>query len=115
MDQPSVALVRGARLRLALLPLLRFCRLAFGPWEALRLRVDWLRCVMLAAASVPSAARRGAASAGAMLVAKTKPPIAAISKNFFIIKRLPMSRAGCPARFARFRGIPPAIAAPPSP
>ena len=60
MDQPSVALFRGARLRLALLPLLlRFCRLAFWPWEALRLRVDWLRCVVLLVASVPSAARRG--------------------------------------------------------
>ena len=103
-------------MRLALLLLLRFCRLAFWPWEALRLRVDWLRCVGLAAASVASAARlRGAASAGAMLVAKTKPPIAARSKNFFIMKCLPISRAECPARFARFRGILPAIAAPPSP
>jgi len=60
LDQPSAGGVRGARLRLALLLLLlRFCRLAFWPWEALRLRVDWLRCVVLAAASVPSAARRG--------------------------------------------------------
>ena len=75
-------------MRLALLPLLRFCRLALWPWEALRLRVDWLRCVLLAAASVPSAARRGAASAGAMLVAKTKPPRAAKSKIRFMAQNL---------------------------
>ena len=85
MAQPSLVLLRGARLRLALLAE-RFCRLAFCPWEALRWRDAWLRCVLLVA-SVPSAARlRGAASAGAMLVAKTKPPTAAKSKNFFIIK-----------------------------
>ena len=103
-------------MRLALLPLLlRFCRLALWPWEVLRLRVDWLRCAVLVVASVPSAARRGAASAGTALVAKIRPPIAARSKNFFIVKCLPISRAECPARFARFRGIPPAIAAPPSP
>ena len=74
-------------MRLALLPL-RFCRLAFWPWDALRLRVDWLRCVLLAAASEPSAARRGAASAGTMLVAKTRPPRAAKSKIRFMAQNL---------------------------
>ena len=75
-------------MRLALL-LLRFCRLAFWPWEALRLREDWLRCGLLVAASEPSAARlRGAASAGAKPMAKTKPPMAARIKNFLIAKTL---------------------------
>jgi len=86
--QPAVEPLRGARLRLALL-LLRFCRLAFWPWEALRLREDWPRWGLLAAASEPSAARlRGAASAGAKPVAKTKPPMAARSKNFLIAQTL---------------------------
>jgi hypothetical protein len=59
--------------------------LAFWPWDALRLRVDWLRCVLLAAASVPSAARRGAASAGTALVAKIRPPRAARVRKLFIM------------------------------
>ena len=71
-------------MRLAL-ELLRLCRLAFRPWEVLRLRVDWLRCVELVVASVPSAARRGAASAGAKPVAKIRPHAAARSKDFFIM------------------------------
>ena len=73
-------------MRLALLLPPRFCRLAFWPWDELRLRVDWLRCVVLLVASVPSAARRGAASAGTALVAKTKPPRAAKSKIRFIMQ-----------------------------
>ena len=86
MDQPSAGGVRGARLRLALLVPPRFCRLAFWLWEVLRLRVDWLRCVELVVASVPSAARRGAASAGTALVAKIRPPRAAKSKIRFIMQ-----------------------------
>ena len=84
-------------MRLALLPLLlllRFCRLAFWPWEALRLRVDWLRCVVLAAASVPSAARRGAASAGTALVATIRPPRAARTRIFFIMESTFLSESG---------------------
>ena len=76
------------RLALLLLLLLRFCRLAFWPCEALRLRVDWLRCVVLVVASVPSAARRGAASAGTALVAKIRPPRAAKSKIRFMAQNL---------------------------
>ena len=78
-------------MRLALLPLLlllRFCRLALWRWEVLRLRVDWLRCAVLVVASVPSAARRGAASAGTALVAKIRPPRAAKSKNCFMAQNL---------------------------
>jgi Tfp pilus assembly pilus retraction ATPase PilT len=41
-NQPA-AVLRGARLRLSLLAL-RLWRFAFCPWEALRLRVAWLRC-----------------------------------------------------------------------
>ncbi len=89
-------------MRLALLPLLRFCRLAFWPWEALRLRVDWLRCVLLAAASVPSAARRGAASAGIALVATIKPPRAARTRIFFIMGSTFLSESeGYVARIAQ--------------
>ena len=88
MDQPSLVALRGARLRLALLVPPRFCRLAFWPWDALRLRVDWLRCVELVVASVPSAARRGAASAGTALVAKIRPPRAAKSKIRFMAQNL---------------------------
>ena len=73
-------------MRLALLLPPRFCRLAFWPWELLRLRVDWLRCVLLLVASVPSVERREAASAGARLVAKNRQPRAAKSKNRFIAK-----------------------------
>ena len=72
-------------MRLALLLLLRFCRLAFWPWDALRLRADWPRCVVLVVDSVPSAARRGAASAGTVLVATIRPPRAARNKTFFIM------------------------------
>jgi hypothetical protein len=72
-------------LRLALLVPLRFCRLAFWPWDALRLRADWPRCVVLVVDSVPSAARRGAASAGTVLVATIRPPRAARNKTFFIM------------------------------
>ena len=75
-------------MRLALLLPLCFCRLAFWPCELLRLRVDWLRCVLLLVASVPSAERRGAASAGARLMAKTKPPRAAKSKIRFMTQNL---------------------------
>ena len=76
-------------MRLALLLPPRFCRFAFWPWELLRLRVDWLRCVLLLVASVPSVERRGAASAGARLVAKTRPPRAAKKQKPFHRKTFP--------------------------
>jgi hypothetical protein len=76
--------------------------LAFWPWDVLRLRVDWLRCVVLATASVPSAARRGAASAGTALVATIKPQRAATNKTFFIMGSTFLSESNfCLARIAQ--------------
>jgi hypothetical protein len=63
--------------------------------------VDWLRCAVLLVASVPSAARRGAASDGTVLVAKTKPPRAAKSKIRFMCKLFP-EQASPESRFGRF-------------
>jgi hypothetical protein len=56
---------------------------------------------VLLVASVPSAARRGAASAGTVLVAKTKPARAAKSKIRFMSKPFP-EQASPESRFGRF-------------